>query len=277
MITTYVDSHQHFWQLSRGDYAWLTPELPELYRDFLPKELESLIKVSPVAKTILVQAAPTYAETIFLLKLAEENDAVAGVVGWIDMESDSAIAQLNLLINNQYFKGIRPMIQDIKDQDWMLNSTLTPVFEFLSEHNLTFDALVLPKHLKALQQLAIRHPKLNIVIDHAAKPNLKSANLTDWQRDMSALAAQPNVYCKISGLLTEAKIGIRAAELQPVFDFLLKQFSASRLMWGSDWPVLNLVSDYHEWLAMTLACLQKLTPEDRNQIMQQCAAHFYRI
>src|SRR5437870_9231596 len=151
-----IDSHQHFWQLSRGDYAWLTPKLKPLYRDFFPQDLQPYLAKSGIDGTILVQAAATMEETQFLLGIAEKNEFVKGVVGWVNMEAENASALIHHLAQNQYLVGIRPMIQDIADTDWMLTHCLTPAYETMIELNLTFDALIQPRHLKNLKILVDR-------------------------------------------------------------------------------------------------------------------------
>ena len=273
-----IDSHQHFWQLQRGDYGWLTPELELLYRDFLPPDLEPLLKAAGVQRTILVQAATTVAETDYLLRLAAEHAFIAGVVGWVDMDdTEAALNDLSRLQANPYLLGIRPMIQDIADPDWMLRDSLTPIFEHLIALNLRFDALVLPAHLTKVRTLLHRHPQLQCVIDHAAKPAIADASWQPWADDMAALAQDTNSYCKFSGLLTEA--GDRTADdaLQPYTEHLLACFGAQRLMWGSDWPVLTLATDYGTWLQQSERLLAHLPEAGRAAIFGDTAAAFYGL
>ena len=161
-----VDSHQHFWRLARGDYGWMTPDLGAIYRDFEPADLKPLLEAGGINATVVVQAADTVAETEFLLSLADEHDLIAGVVGWIDMEAGDAVATLERLRQNPKFKGIRPMIQEIADDDWVLRPALDPVFDALAEMELCFDALVLPRHLPRLLKRLQKHPALACVIDH---------------------------------------------------------------------------------------------------------------
>tara|TARA_R110002124_G_scaffold69776_3_gene187397 strand:+ start:130 stop:996 length:867 start_codon:yes stop_codon:yes gene_type:complete len=273
-----IDSHQHFWKLQRGDYGWLTPALEPLYRDFLPPDLEPMLKAAGVQRTILVQAATTVDETDYLLRLAAEHAFIAGVVGWVDMDDvETALSDLNRLQANPYLLGIRPMIQDIADPDWMLRDTLTPIFEHLIALNLRFDALVLPAHLENLRTLLHRHPQLQCVIDHAAKPAIADATWQPWADNMAALARETNSYCKLSGLLTEA--GDRTADdaLQPYTAHLLQSFGAQRLMWGSDWPVLTLAGDYAGWLQQSERLLQHLPEAERAAIFGATAAAFYGL
>ncbi len=245
-----IDSHQHFWTLSRGDYGWMSPELDPIYRDFGPDDLAPLMRAAGIDKSIVVQAADTVAETEFLLGLADKTDSIAGVVGWVDMSAPDAIQTLEKLAQNPHFKGIRPMIQDIAEDEWILRPELDATFQALVEMNLSFDALVLPRHLPHLLTRLARHPDLNCVIDHAAKPELKTGNLTDWRANMSRLAQDTDALGKFSGLVTEAHPAATASDLAPATDHVIAEFGASRLMFGSDWPVLNLASDYQAWVDM---------------------------
>jgi len=274
---TRIDSHQHFWRLDRGDYRWLTPGLKPLYRDFLPEHLAPQQAAEGVGRTVLVQAADTEAETAFLLSLAESAGFVGGVVGWVDMESPAAPRRLAELAGNPRFKGIRPMIQDIPDPGWMLRPGSTPAFEALIECELSFDALVTPEHLDNLLVLLKRHPKLRAVIDHGAKPRIGAGELRPWRRAMAALAEETSVCCKLSGLVTEAGERADAERLQPYVDELVERFGPERLMWGSDWPVVELVMSYRQWNGLTESLLGNLGPEQRAWILDKTARGFYRL
>jgi L-fuconolactonase len=244
MSTPRIDAHQHYWRLDRGDYGWLTPELAAIYRDFGPADLAPALERNAVARTILVQAAPTLAETDYLLALAAENPTIAGVVGWCDF---AAAAQVEALAHNRLLVGLRPMVQDIADDDWLLNGDLDAAFRALELHNIVFDALVLPRHLSRLIVLADRYPALAIVVDHAAKPHLRERLFEPWRSDMAALAKRPNVVCKFSGLASEMGAAWTLDDLASVADHLLGTFGEARLLWGSDWPVLELAGSYDRW------------------------------
>ncbi|WP_218938212.1 amidohydrolase family protein [Parashewanella tropica] len=278
--TIRIDSHQHFWKRSRGDYGWLTPELNSIYRDFMPTDLTSILSQNEIDKTILVQAAPTLAETAFLLEIAEKTAFVAGVVGWVDFENPAATEHLRKLSANPYFKGVRPMIQDIDDPDWMLNPELDLVFKTLIDLDLTFDALVLPKHLSNLLVLLKRYPELKVVIDHCAKPNITEKEFTAWAENMTRLAEKTSAYCKLSGLVTEAPRYSEISVFQPYVDLLCTRFGAQRLMWGSDWPVINLSStSYEQWNTMSVSMLKRsgFNKQQIEQVMGANAAKFYQL
>ncbi len=271
-----LDSHQHFWRLSRGDYAWLTPEWPTLYRDYEPEHLLPYLERCRISETILVQAAPTVEETRFLLELARAHDFIAGVVGWIDFERSDAPDVLASLSADDRLVGIRPMIQDIADSDWMLQTSLAPAFGALVEHDLTFDALVRPHHLPRLLQLARRHPDLRIVIDHAAKPAIALGAFDDWAQDIQRLARETSAVCKVSGLVTEAGTADRDA-LARYVDHVLACFGPARLMWGSDWPVCETVCRYDEWFRVSAQLFECLSPSERAAVFGDVARRTYGI
>ncbi|MEP2657402.1 MAG: amidohydrolase family protein [Sedimentitalea sp.] len=242
-----IDTHQHFWKLDRGDYGWLTSELAPLYRDFLPPDLKPLLDAVGVTGTIAVQAADTEAETEFLLSLADEYDWIRGVVGWVDLEADTAPKSIARLAAHPKLVGLRPMIQDIPDDRWMLRDTLGPGIAAMVEHNLTFDALVMPRHLKHLLVFLAKYPDLRVVVDHCAKPEIRNKHFDDWSRDLADIAKDGAVYCKLSGLVTETAQDWSEADLKPFINHVFEVFPENRLLFGSDWPVLNLASDYQTW------------------------------
>lgn len=270
-----VDAHQHFWSIARNDYGWLTPDRPHLWCDFSAADLAPLLARHGIAKTILVQAAPTEAETEFLLGIADKTDFVAGVVGWIDFDAPDAAMRVARIADHPMLAGLRPMVQDIADDDWLLRPTLAPVFEAMVAHGLVFDALVLPRHLSALATVAKRHPQLPIVIDHAAKPHIREKNFDPWRAEMAHLAQCQNVSCKLSGLVTEAGPDWGSGDLRPVFDYLLDIFGPSRLIWGSDWPVVTGAASYTTWLETAQAMLGNRASAERDAIFGQNAAALY--
>jgi L-fuconolactonase len=270
-----IDAHQHFWQLKRGDYDWLTPALIPLYRDFLPTDLQPILTQESIDGTVLIQAAPTVSETEFLLNIADENAFVWGVVGWVDFANTTAPAEIRRLAEHSKLVGLRPMIQDISDDDWMLGKELAPAFEAMLEHNLTFDALVLPRHLPQLRQLLLRYPDLQVVINHAAKPDIASGHIDVWAHDIAAIANDSSAYCKFSGLLTEAGDSCKTTDLKPYIAHLFTHFGAERLIWGSDWPVLTLAASYADWLSMAQALT--LVRSTKAKIFGQNACHFYKL
>ncbi|MEO9896789.1 MAG: amidohydrolase family protein [Paracoccaceae bacterium] len=272
-----IDAHQHFWRLSRGDYHWLTPEKAPLYQDFEPSDLLPLLKENGIDGTVTVQAAPTPAETDFMLSLADDNDFILGVVGWCDFESADASDQIRDLAARPKLVGLRPMIQGIADVDWMLKPALTPAFETMVETDLGFDALTLPKHLPNLARLMERHPDLRVVIDHGSKPDVAGSAFDIWAQDMRLLASDTTALVKMSGLVTEAGSDWSVESLKPYVDFLLEHFGPQRLMWGSDWPVCTLASSYRAWCDATDRLLEGLDKAEKAQIWGATASRFYNL
>jgi L-fuconolactonase len=271
-----IDAHQHFWRRDRGDYAWLTPSLAPIYRDYLPADLAPQLAQSGIDKTILVQAAATVAETRFMLELARANEFIAGVVGWVDFESPDAPDVIDDLAKDSLLVGLRPMIQDIPDTEWMLREELEPAFESMVDHGLVFDALVKPPHLPALLELAGRYPELSMVLDHGAKPPIAAGDVAAWKHGVSTLARNTRMVCKLSGLVTEAN-SADPAVLRDCVDHLLAEFGPSRLLWGSDWPVCELVCSYADWRAASDKLLATLGPAVREQIYSETARAIYGI
>jgi len=272
-----IDAHQHFWALERGDYGWLTPELKPIYRDFLPDDLQPSLRRAGIEGTVLVQAAPTVAETEYLLSLAAENSFIKGVVGWVDFDAPDAAQEIAKLAGNPALVGLRPMIQDIDDPNWMLGANLAPAFQALQHFDLAFFALVLPRHLGQLFELLKRYPNMRSVIDHGAKPEIRDNTFSDWAADMAALANGTNAYCKLSGLVTEAARDWTTENLRPYVDHLLDTFGPQRLIWGSDWPVCTLASSYDRWVDTTETLLATQTDADRVAILGGNAANFYNL
>lgn len=272
-----IDAHQHFWQLARGDYSWLTPDLKTIYRDFLPVDIYPLLEESGIDATVAVQAAPTVAETEYLLALARQNDFILGVVGWADFTAPNAAQQIAALADDPALVGLRPMIQDIADNDWMLGDALTPAFEALIDADLTFDALVKPWHLKNLNRLLARHSDMRVVVDHGAKPQIRDGSLDGWADDMAALARDTSAWCKLSGLVTEADADWSVDTLRPVVEHLLSSFGPDRLIWGSDWPVCTLAAGYGQWMEATDSLLAAVSPSGRDAILGGNAIRAYRL
>lgn len=272
-----IDAHQHFWTPARGDYGWLTPDDPVLYRDYGPEDLAPLMGRAGVTSSVLVQAAPTVEETHFLLEIAARTDWVAGVVGWVALDRAGVEADLDALGEHPALLGIRPMIQDIADDDWMLGTSVAPGLRALTARGLTFDALVHPRHLRRVCELLDRHPDLRLVVDHAAKPDIRSGAIDAWARDIARLADETPAFCKLSGLVTEAASDWQVEDLRPVVDHVVACFGPGRLMWGSDWPVVELGGGYERWWAATQSLLAGLEDEARRAISGGTAASFYGL
>ena len=272
-----IDAHQHFWQIGRGDYGWLTEALGAIYRDFQPIDLAPEVESAGIEGTILVQAAPTLAETEYLLDIAAQTDFVKGVVGWVDFEEADAADKITKKSKNPLLVGLRPMVQDIPDTEWMLRSDIAPTIEAMIRCDLTFDALVLPHHLPTLGQFIERYPRLRIVIDHGAKPRIADGEINSWATEMANIARTDGVYCKLSGLVTEAGPDWDAQSLKPYVDVLLSAFGSQRLIWGSDWPVATLATSYKRWHDTAHDLLSELDSKQHEAIFGDNAARAYLL
>jgi L-fuconolactonase len=273
-----IDAHQHFWRVSRGDYGWLTPEdHPAICRDFGPDDLAPLLEDAGVERTVLVQAAPTAGETAFLLGLAASAPMVAGVVGWADLEADRAPGTIETMASNPALLGLRPMLQDLVEDDWIGRPSVAPALDAMEGAGLRFDALVKPRHLTHLARLLAHRPGLRVVIDHGAKPDIAAGEIDGWAASIQRIAAETPAFCKLSGLVTEAGEHWSAEDLAPFVDVLLEAFGPARLMWGSDWPVVNEAGGYAAWRAAAEALTERCSPEERDLIFGGTATAFYGI
>ena len=272
-----IDAHQHFWTIGVAGHEWPTPDLTVLHRDYGPADLLEAAAGTPLSGTILVQSQPHDADTDWLLRLADETPLVLGVVGWADLMAADAPDRIAALAHHPKLRGLRPMLQNLPDDDWIADPALDPAIDAMIACGLTLDALVLTRHLPALARLAARRPDLGVVIDHAAKPAIDEPNTFDhWADAIDTLARFDQVYCKLSGIVTEAAAGTSEAMFARYVDHLIAVFGSRRLMWGSDWPVVNLRADYPDWLAMARR-LCPLDTMDVGKIMHGTAARFYRL
>jgi L-fuconolactonase len=271
-----IDAHQHFWQTGKNDCTWPTPDLVAIHRDFEPRDLEALATPLGVTGSVLVQSQPSDIDTDWLLGVARDTPFVEAVVGWADLEASGAPERIAALAARPKMRGLRPMLQNLPDDVWILAAGLDPAIRAMIAHGLSFDALVFTRHLPHLAVFARRYPQLAIVIDHAAKPPIAARSLDPWRKEIARLAALPNVSCKLSGLLNEAAPSDGGDALAPYVRHLVEVFGPSRLMWGSDWPVLNLAGDYKSWLAMANE-LSGLNEAGLAALFGATASSFYRL
>jgi L-fuconolactonase len=269
-----VDAHQHFWDPARGDYGWLKPDNP-IHRVFSPVDLRPLLDRAGVDATIIVQAAPTPAETDYMLGIARSTPWILGVVGWIDLEAANAVSEVRRRASDPLFLGVRPMLQDLADPDWILRPSLAPALNAIAAAGLVFDALILPHQIAAITALAKRHSQLSIVLDHAAKPHLSEADvMAKWAPAMETLARFPNVTCKVSGMLTELRPGGSRDDVARAIGILFDLFGPERLLWGSDWPVLTLAGHYQGWFELAR---EAIAAEDSNAVAAVMGGNALRI
>jgi L-fuconolactonase len=273
-----VDSHQHFWQVGRFDYPWMSPELGVLYRDFLPSQLEPILQQCSVAKTVLVQASNSLAETHSLLSLADSHPFIAGVVGWVDLTDAWMEQELEVLTANPKFKGVRHLVESEPAEDWLVQPSVLRGLRALASYGVSYDLLVHTRHLKHARTVAESCPELHLVIDHMAKPPIKSGEFKEWEQEIKAVAVYTNVYCKLSGLVTEANLtSWRPEDLRPFVERALECFGTSRMMFGSDWPVCLLAASYDQVLESFHLLLAGLSKTERNAVFGENATEFYRL
>lgn len=272
-----IDAHQHFWALGNPFTDWPTPDLDSIFRDFGPADLLPHLRGGGIDGTVLVQAAPCLDETRYLLSLADRHRFVKGVVGWVDLAAADAAATITELAGHPSFRGVRAMVQDIDEAGWLLRPELTPAFDAIIAHGLCFDALVHAGQLGDIIALTGLHPALKLVLDHGGKPRIAAREFESWAADIHALAAAPNAWCKVSGLWTEAGGNCAPSNIEPYVTTLLEAFGPVRLMWGSDWPVIELAGTYGNWLAQCESLLAGLPDADRKRIFGETAAQFYGI
>ncbi|MFC4304316.1 amidohydrolase family protein [Cohnella boryungensis] len=275
-----VDAHQHFWNLDKVAYPWLKPEHGVIYRTFEAPELEPLLRDAGVDKTVIVQAMDSIEDTEYMLETAAQYDWVAGVVGWVPLDRPSeAYRLLQQFTRNRYFKGVRHLIHEEADPDWIVRPEVIEGLKVLASFGMTFDVVaVFPNHLKHVPFLAAHVPNLNMVIDHLAKPPIREKGWEPWASQLAEAAAYPNVYAKISGLNTASDpVHWTALDWKRYIDFARTHFTSERLMFGSDWPVANLAGDYQTVIEATMSVLADYSEEERQAILGGTADRFYRL
>ncbi len=274
-----IDAHQHFWQMGKFDYSWMdAPPLRALKRDYLPEHLEPLIRKVGIEKTIFVQTQHNLAETRWVLDLAGRHDFIAGVVGWVDLASPECEAQLLALKGDPKFVGVRHITQDEPDVDFIIRPNVLRGLRTLERRGVPFDLLFFTKHLHHARALGAMLPDLPMVIDHLAKPKIKDGRMKGWREDLKAAAACPNIFCKLSGMVTEAHWEHwTAADLKPYVHTALDCFTPRRCMFGSDWPVCTLAGRYEAVYHALVEALGPISESERAAIFGETAAGFYGI
>jgi L-fuconolactonase len=274
-----IDAHQHYWKIERGDYDWMSaPAVRPIRRDFLPRDLAPELDKHRFDRSVVVQAAPTVAETDFLLGLAREHPRIAGVVGWLDVEAPDFGRTLARYAREPAFLGIRPMLQDLPDDEFLLRPRVLDNLRELARVGRTLDLLVLPRHLPIVVRALELVPGLRAVVDHCAKPDLRSSSLDAWRDGIARVASYSNVVCKLSGLVTEAPPGAGAAVLAPAVEHVLSEFGAERLLFGSDWPVCTLLASYDRVVEILEEILgPRLDDAFERKLFGENAERFYGI
>jgi L-fuconolactonase len=277
-----IDSHQHFWAPARGDYDWMPQDNATLCRNYAPADLAETLARHGLDGTVVVQAAATVQESEYMLGLADATPWIKGIVGWIDFENPNDLHHLKRLAQHPKFLGVRPMIQDIPDVDWMLRDDVQWAYRAVCDLGLTFDALGFPRHLDNFLTLVKRYPEMRVVYDHCMKPQIRDQQagrdaFSGWAEGMARLAEETAGYCKLSGLVTEADDGWSADDLRPFVEHVLKVFGPERVMWGSDWPVCRLQAEYDDWFTLAQDFTARFSDSERAAIFGGNATRFYGL
>lgn len=273
-----IDTHQHFWKYNDQDYVWMSAAMGKLRRDHLPIELLPLMKTAGIGSTVAVQARQTLEESEWLLQLAAEHSFIRAVVGWVDLASERIVEQLERFSRHERFRGVRHVVHDEPDDQFMLRPAFLRGLSELKRFGLTYDLLLFPRHIPVACEVVKRFPDQLFVLDHIAKPPVRAGNVEHWSHDIRRLAAFPNVFCKISGLVTEGNWNSwTAQDFAPYIDVVLNAFGSHRLMIGSDWPVCTLAAEYKEVIELGMGYIKKLSLSEQQAILEDNPRRFYSI
>lgn len=273
-----VDAHQHFWQYNDRDYVWMDDRMATLKADHTPEDLYPLLQEAGIDGTVAVQARQMVAETDFLLDLSQRYDWILGVVGWFDFSSDDLEAQVEEQSVDPKLKGARELIHDMPDPEYAVSPQHLKAVALLGRYGLTYDLLLRPEHIEPATRLVDVYPKQPFVIDHIAKPNIARSELSPWRERIREIGRRSNVYCKLSGMVTEAEWGgWKAEDFEPYIEICLETFGPERLMIGSDWPVCTLSGEYSSVMAIVQAYAERLTESERSAILGETCTRFYGL
>jgi L-fuconolactonase len=273
-----IDAHNHFWLFNKADYGWIDDSMALLRDDFTPQRFRKVLDAAGIDGTIAVQARQSLEETRWLLQLAEANDFIKGVIGWVDLCSPQLQQQLQEFEGCSKLKGFRHVLQDEPDDSFMLQPAFIDGIKLLADIGYCYEILVFARQLGAVQKLLQQLPEMRLVIDHIAKPDLKEHSSRNWFGDMHSISAYPNVYCKLSGMVTEADWNNwNAKDIRPYIDHVIQRFGGERVMFGSDWPVCLVAADYLGVKALVEEYLNQHYPQFKNNIFGLNASRFYQI
>ena len=273
-----IDAHQHFWQFDPVRDSWINNEMLVIKKDFLPADLLPVLQNNKVDGCIVVQSDQSEKENEFQLSNAGTFDFIQGVIGWVDLQSPDVEDRLNYYSSFKKMKGFRHILQEETDRQLMLKPAFTNGISLLEKYNFTYDLLIFPDQIKYAVQLAAKYPNQKFVINHIAKPNIKDQQIVDWAKDMRALADHKNVYCKVSGMVTEANWkGWNKTDFTPYFDVIVNSFGADRIMFGSDWPVCLLAASYNQTLEIMMDYFSSFTINENAKFFALNAIKFYNL
>ncbi len=273
-----IDAHQHFWRYDPEEYGWIGPEMAVLRADYLPEDLGPLLARSGLEGSVAVQARQTLEETRWLLALADRFPFIRGVVGWVDLRGAGLREELERFSAHPRFRGVRHVLQDEEDDRFMLCEDFVQGIAALQDFGLTYDLLILPRHLAVAFELVKQFPEQRFVVDHLAKPDIKAGQVAGWAGDIERLAALPNVWCKVSGMVTEADWGRwQRADMWPYLDTVFEAFGAQRIMFGSDWPVCTVAGTYAQVTGIVDEFAAALSDDEQAAVWGETARAFYGL
>lgn len=273
-----IDTHQHFWKYDPIQYGWIDEAKGVLKRDFLPQDLKPIYEKEGIAGCVAVQAMQSEAENDFLLTHAHANDFIMGVVGWVDLQADQIEERLLHYKGTPKLSGFRHVVQDEPDENFMLRPAFQRGLSFLHAYGFTYDILIFPNQMQAALKTVEKFPDQAFVVDHIAKPYIKAGKIEGWKQHMQAIAQHPNVYCKLSGMITEADWqNWQYDDFVPFLDVVANAFGPERLMYGSDWPVCLLAGSYTQMKEMTFRYLEQFSAAEKDLILYQNAKDFYKL
>lgn len=273
-----IDSHQHFWRYDADEYDWIDDTMTALRRDFLPKDLQPELQRAGFDGSIAVQARQSLEETRWLLQLAASHAFILGLIGWVDLRASNVREQLAEFSQNRKFLGVRHLVQSEPDDRFLLQPEFLRGIAALQEFNLTYDILIYPRHLAVATEFVRRFPRQQFVLDHSAKPLIKSENVEPWRSDLRELSKFPNVFCKVSGLVTEADwTSWKPEDIAPYLEIAFDCFGPDRLMIGSDWPVCAVAGSYSQVMSLVIDFLQKYPEQARKAVLGGTAQRLWKL
>jgi L-fuconolactonase len=273
-----IDAHHHLWRYSAQEYAWLDESMKELQRDFLPKDLMRAIAAAGIDGTVAVQARQTMEETRWLLQQADECDAIRGVVGWAPIAGEDFPGVMEEFENRPKLKGLRHVIQGETDENYILREDFNSGIRTMLDSGLVYDVLIYERHLPQAIEFVDEHPQQIFVLDHVAKPMIAAGLMEPWAQRMRELGERENVWCKVSGMVTEAEwAGWNAETLRPYLDVVVEAFGVERLMAGSDWPVCLVASEYGLWFEVLRDYFAGFSDAERDAVFGMTAMNVYGL
>jgi len=273
-----IDSHHHFWHYDPVEYNWITDDMAAIRRDFVPETLKETLAGTGVEGVVSIHARQSLEETGWLMELASENEFIKGIVGWLHLTSENISDLLDQYASNQWLKGVRHVVQGEPDPEFILGKAFNHGVSLLKSHNLVYDILIFDHQLPNAIRFVDLHPDQSFVIDHIAKPKIKINEISDWRKNIKEIARRPNVFCKISGMVTEADFRLwTPAQLQPYIDGVLEAFGPGRLLFGSDWPVCLVATSYRTWLETVKNALPGLSASEKSGIFGLNAKEIYNL